>query len=88
MLFGVGDAGNGAGLTAVMEGLRAANPDFGPLNAYCLMLFCLLYVPCAATLATVKKESGSLVFTLKMMAFELILAWTAAVLVFQIGSLF
>lgn len=88
VLFGVGDAGNGAGLTAVMEGLRAANPDFGPLNAYCLMLFCLLYVPCAATLATVKKESGSSVFTLKMMAFELILAWTAAVLVFQIGSLF
>ena len=51
------------------------------------MLFCLLYVPCVATVATVKKESGSWAFTLKMIAFELVLAWTVTTLVYQIGSL-
>lgn len=51
------------------------------------MLFCLLYVPCVATVATVKKESGSWAFTLKMIAFELALAWGVTTLVYQIGSL-
>ena len=37
---------------------------FGPLNAFCMMLFCLLYIPCAATLATIKKETGSVRWTL------------------------
>ena len=38
---------------------RLSAIGFGPLNAYCLMTFSLLYVPCAATLATIKKETGS-----------------------------
>ena len=52
------------------------------------MLFCLLYVPCVATVATIKKESGSWKFTMKMMAFQIILAWTVSTIVFQVGSLF
>ena len=51
------------------------------------MLFCLLYIPCVATVATIKKESGSWRFTLGMMAFQLLLAWTVSTLVFQLGSL-
>lgn len=63
------------------------NPDFGPVNAYALMVFCLLYVPCAATIGTVKKESGSWKFTVQMVLFQLFLAWLGAVLVYQAGSL-
>lgn len=88
VLFGVSNANSPAGMETVLANVHAVNPDFGPLNAYCLMLFCLLYVPCIATVATVKKESGSWRFTAKMLLFELLLAWCVATLVFQIGSLF
>lgn len=87
VLFGVSNANSAAGMETIVANVQAAYPGFGPLNAYCLMLFCLLYVPCVATMATVKKESGSWAFTLKMVAFELILAWVVTTLVYQIGSL-
>ena len=39
------------------------------------MIFCLLYIPCIATLATIKRESGSWKFTGVCVAFQLLLAW-------------
>lgn len=88
VLFGVANANSAAGMDTIVRNIHLLNPEFGPLNAYCLMLFCLLYVPCVATVATVKKESGSWKFTLKMIAFQLGLAWLVSTLVFQIGRLF
>ena len=58
VLFGVANANSDAGMAVIIDNIHSMNPGFGPLNAYCLMLFCLLYVPCVATVATVKKESG------------------------------
>ena len=87
VLFGVSNANSAAGMETIIANVQAAYPGFGPLNAYCLMLFCLLYVPCVATVATVRKESGSWIFTLKMIAFELVLAWAVTTLVYQVGSL-
>lgn len=87
VLFGVSNVNSDAGMASIVANIQAMNPGFGPLNAYCLMLFCLLYVPCAATVATVKKESGSWAFTLKMIVFQLVLAWAASAAVFQAGSL-
>ena len=88
VLFGVTNANSSAGMETVLANIHAIDPSFGPLNAYCLMLFCLLYVPCIASMATIKKESGSWAFTLKLLAFELFLAWGVSVLVYQLGSLF
>lgn len=88
VLFGVANANSAEGMASIVANVQAQNPSFGPLNAYCLMLFCLLYVPCVAAIATIRKESGSLKFTFGLMAFQILLAWLAAVLVFQIGSLF
>ncbi|MBO4980664.1 MAG: ferrous iron transport protein B [Lachnospiraceae bacterium] len=88
VLFGVTNANSEAGMATILANVHAVNPDFGPLNAYCLMLFSLLYVPCVATVATIKKESGSWAFTLKVLGFELVLAWVVSTLVFQIGSFF
>lgn len=87
VLFGVSNANSAAGMETVISNIQAVNPEFGALNAYCLMLFCLLYVPCIATVATIKKESGSWKFTFRMIAFEMLLAWAVSTLVFQIGSL-
>lgn len=88
VLFGVGNANSAAGMETIMSNVQAINPAFGALNAFCLMVFCLLYVPCIASVATIKKESGSLKFTLGMVVFQILLAWFAATMIFQIGSLF
>ena len=88
VLFGVSNINSAAGMAAVIDNIRRFDPTFGGLNAFCLMLFCLLYVPCAATLATIKKESGSRKFTSAVMVFQIGLAWLVSVLVFQIGSIF
>lgn len=88
VLFGVANADSQTGIATVVANIQAINPDFGPLNAYCLMLFCLLYVPCIATVATIKKESNSWRFTGKLLLFQILLAWGVSTLVYQLGSLF
>lgn len=88
VLFGVANANSAAGMETIAANVQSINPEFGPLNAFCLMVFCLLYVPCAATVATIKKESGSKAFTLGMVVFQIGIAWFASVLIFQIGSFF
>lgn len=88
VLFGVANANSAAGMQAIVHNIQDINPDFGPLNAFSLMIFCLLYVPCAATVAAIKKESGSWKFTLGMIAFQMIFAWLVSTVIFQTGSLF
>ena len=87
VLFGVGGGEAVSGIGAIAENLKTIDPAFGPLNAYCMMLFVLLYVPCAAAMATIKKESGSGTFMAKLAIFQILFAWAMATLVFQIGSL-
>ena len=84
VLFGVGNANSAAGMAQIIDNLGSAG--FGMVNAYALMIFCLLYTPCAATVATIKKETNSWKFTLQMVLFQLLLAWGLAVLVYQVGS--
>ena len=60
---------------------------FGVINAYALMVFCLLYVPCTATIATIKKETNSWGWTIALSVMQLVVAWVVAVLVYQVGSL-
>ena len=85
VLFGISNINSAAGMTRMATVL--GQYGFGMLNAYALMVFCLLYTPCMATVGTIKKESGSWKFTLGMVLFQLGLAYAAAVLVFQAGSM-
>ena len=85
VLFGIGNANSATGMMALTSQL--AEVGFGPLNAYCMMIFCLLYVPCAATIGTIKKETRSWKFTLKMILFQILVAWGISTLVYQVGSL-
>lgn len=83
VLFGA--AGSGAGEPSLSAALAAIG--FGPLNAYCMMLFCLLYIPCVAALATIRRESGSWKWTAFSAAFQLMTAWGLSFAVYQIGRL-
>ena len=85
ILFGIANAGSAEGMAAFTSAL--AGIGFGPLNAFCLMVFCLLYIPCAATIATIHKESKSWAFTLGSAAFQLAVAWLVTLVVYQIGAL-
>lgn len=59
---------------------------FGTINAYALMVFCLLYIPCMAAIATIRKETNSWRWTIGMILMQLLVAWGMAVMVFQVGS--
>lgn len=84
VLFGIANINSSAGMAELSGALGSLG--FGPVNAYALMVFCLLYTPCAATIATIHKETKSWGWTLKMMAFQLLFAWGMSVLVYQLGS--
>ena len=60
---------------------------FSALSAYAFLVFVLLYTPCISVLGTMKKEYG-IKFTLVSVVFQLLVAWCAAFLVFNIGGLF
>lgn len=87
VLFGVSNANSAAGMQTIVANIQSMNPEFGPINAFALMLFCLLYVPCVASIVTIYKESKSRRFTFGMLVFQLIFAWVMAVLVYQVGNL-
>ena len=85
VLFGVPNINSGEGMNTLVGILGTVG--FGQLNAFCLMVFCLLYIPCMATLATIKKESGSLKWTGFTALFQLAVAWVVTFGVYQIGSI-
>lgn len=86
ILFGIANINSAAGMAEL--GADLGTMGFGPLNAFCLMVFCLLYIPCAATIMTIRKESGSWKWTGVCVAFQLGVAWLAAFAIYQIGGLF
>ena len=84
VLFGISNVNSAAGMGELSAQLTSMG--FGGVNAYALMIFCLMYSPCIAAVATIKRETGSWRWTLGMVLFQLLVAWAAAVLVFQVGS--
>lgn len=86
VLYGISNINSAAGMVSLSSTLAASG--FGAVSAYALMVFCLLYSPCVAAIGTIKRETKSWSFTLGMVVFQLMAAWLAAVLVFQVGSLF
>ncbi len=61
---------------------------FTPLSAFAFLLFTLLYTPCVAAVATMKRElkSGRLAFVVVLI--QTAMAYVIALLVYQIGGLF
>ncbi len=76
--------------------LREETYQFGPkkgekvfdsIVAFAFLIFVLIYFPCIATVAAIKKESGSWKWALFMVLYTTGLAWVMAFLVNQIGHL-
>lgn len=77
-------AGNPVGS---IEMTQMLTETFTPLSAYCFMTFCLLYIPCIATLVTVRKELGSWKYVLQMILLQISSAWIFSFLFYQFGVL-
>ncbi len=71
-----------AGLTEVISQF------WTPLSAYAFMVMTLIYIPCVAVIATIKRETNSWGWTFFAVGYSLVLGWLMAVLVYQVGSLF
>ncbi len=84
ILYGINNINSPKGMEAMVAALGAAG--FTGLNAYAMMVFCLLYIPCAATIGAIRKETNSWKWTAFSILFQLGVAYVMAVLVYQIGS--
>lgn len=61
------------------------DPHFTPLIALTLMLFILIYPPCIAALAVIRRETGSWKWMLFMFFYENAFAWIACFIFYNIG---
>ena len=62
VLYGITNVSSATGMTSLVTMLGAQG--FTSINAYAMMLFCLLYVPCIATIAMVRQETKSRKWTI------------------------
>jgi len=77
-LYGI--EGGGDGLQNALLG------SFTPVSAYAYMAFVLIYVPCLATIATIKAETGSWKWPLLAMAYLMGLAFLVALIISLAGD--
>ncbi|KUO71918.1 MAG: ferrous iron transporter B [Desulfosporosinus sp. BRH_c37] len=82
ILHGVAEATEGS--TDLITALQAS---FTPLTAYAFMAFTLLYMPCMAAFATIKREMNSWKWTLITVGYSTGVAWIVAFLIFRVGKL-
>lgn len=69
------------------SGPREGTKLFTPLAGISFLLFILIYMPCIAVIATVKRESGSWKWALFLILYTTVLAWLVSFTVFQTGTL-
>ena len=77
VLYGTG----GMGLAGAIQA------NWTPLSAYAFLVMSLVYMPCVATTAAIRRETGSRAWTAFAVVYPLVLAWVLAVIVYQFGSL-
>lgn len=75
-------AGDSSSLIPILSGM------FTPLQALSFLVFTLLYMPCVAAMAAVKRELGGYRSALLLMLYQTAFAWVAAFVVYSFGLLF
>lgn len=82
IVYSVGEAGEDS------EALRDRLRDrYTPLQAFCIMLFCLISAPCMATIAVTKRETNSWKWALFQLGGLTALAYFLTLAVYQAGRL-
>lgn len=76
-----------ATLSVLFGSTNALAEVFTPLTAVSMLVFCLLYTPCVAAIASVKRELGGK-WALGVVLGQCAIAYAASLLVYLIGGLF
>lgn len=61
---------------------------FTPLTAYSFMVMSLLYIPCIASIGVIYRETNSWKWTAFSVTYSLVIGWSMAVIVYQLGRIF
>ena len=83
LIAGVGAKEIVASTIGVLGGLETLST----LQAYCFLLFVLIYFPCLATIFAIKNETGSWRWAFISAVYTTVLAWVISALVHQAGLL-
>lgn len=73
--------------TSVAELGTSLTAVFTPLAAFSFLCFTLLYTPCVAAVATIRKELKSVPATVGVVLMQCVVAWITAFAIFRIGML-
>ncbi len=77
----------GFSLTDYAAAGAAMAATFSPAAAVAFLVFCALYTPCVAALATIRREMNSLSWTALALVWQLGTAWLASFAVYQLAQL-
>ena len=83
IVYAVGSSDEGT--TTLRQHLR---DNYTPLTGFCVMLFCLIYAPCMATIAITKQETNSWGWAIFQFLSLTVMAYVITLAVYQVGSLF
>ena len=72
-------------LSVLFDGTSALLATLTPLGAASFLVFCLLYTPCVAAIAVVRRELGGK-WAIGIVIFQCLVAWVCAFAVHLIGS--
>lgn len=73
--------------TSATQVSGALNSLFTPLSAVSFLVFTLLYTPCVAAIASIRREMNSTVRTVGVVIIQCVVAWIMAALVYQVGCI-
>ena len=66
----------------------ALSEMFTPLSAVSFLVFTLLYTPCVAAVASIRRELNSKWQAAGVVVMQCVVAWIMAFLIYQVGGLF
>ena len=74
-------------MSVLLDG-AALSAVFGTASALSFLTFTLLYTPCVAAVAAIRREMGSILKTVGIVMIQCMTAWLCGVLVYRIALLF
>ena len=77
VVYGAGEVGLAAAISSA----------YTPLSAFSFMVMVLVYSPCVATIAAIRRETDSRGWTAFAIGYSLVLGWVLALTVYQGGKL-
>ncbi|MBF8982425.1 ferrous iron transport protein B [Lutibacter sp. B2] len=89
VIYGLGETVGSAAVDGDVVGFISTlkTSGFTQLSAYAFMVFTLLYTPCIAVVAVIKRETNSWRWAGFSMVYQFVVAWVVALLVYQVGGL-